>query len=346
MTPRRCQVGRPGPAESGYALIEMLVATAIAGLLLGVLLQFAVRAQEAVRTQADVADVQQRLRVAVETIRRDLLAAGAGPAFGRARGPLGRIFAPLLPSRTGVTGADPELSYSSDRISITYVPSSASESRLLLPMPDPTGPLSIDGNAPACAPGACGFTAGDRVLIFESSTAGAAHEIFTVSAVDDGLAMVSAAAPLSRAYPAGSVVVRAVQRVYYLDRPGKRLMMYDGERSDVPLVDRVADLRFTYAVDPSPAAVPPPRDGEVSCAYSTGPPPVSLLQDLGGMALKEVAAADLTDGPVCGYPPHRFDADLLRVRRVTVAIRLEASSDRFSDLQVAFDVVPRNAAVR
>ncbi len=64
-------------SQGGYLLIEMLIAAAIGCALLGVLLQFAVSAQTAVAVQGDVVDQQQRLRVAVESIRHDLLLAGA-----------------------------------------------------------------------------------------------------------------------------------------------------------------------------------------------------------------------------------------------------------------------------
>ena len=121
---------RVSRSPSGYVLIEMLVSTAIASALLGVLLQFAVAAQGTVRAQADVADVQQRLRVAIESLRRDLLIAGAGPSRGEGRGPLMNVFAPILPARTGVSGADPELSYYADRISITYVANAGAQTAL------------------------------------------------------------------------------------------------------------------------------------------------------------------------------------------------------------------------
>ncbi len=344
--------------ERGFALVEVLVSAAIACAVLGVILQFAVAAQSAVRTQADVADLQQRLRVAAEAIRHDLLLAGAGPSHGAWRAPLADVFAPIVPARTGAVGADAELSYHADRISIMYVPDTRSQTALLAGMPSLGAPLVLAG----CPADTCGFAAGDRALIFEPFNAGGAHEVFTVSSVDPTGTMLSAAAPLTRAYSAGSPVVGVIQRVYYLDRPGKRIMMYDADRSDLPLVDHVVDLRFTYYGDPGSRASEPPPDGVASCAYASGSPPVPLLEDLGGRALKVLPAARLTDGPVCGQPPYTFDADLLRVRRIGVAIRLEAESAEFRgrgpafltpgssadanrvipDVFVAFDVVPRN----
>jgi prepilin-type N-terminal cleavage/methylation domain-containing protein len=343
--------------QRGYVLVEMLISTAIIGALLGVLLQFAIAAQEAVTVQADVADLQQRLRVAAEALRHDLLAAGAGGV----NGPLADIFAPILPARTGSAGADPELSSHADRISIIYVPDTRSQTALTIGMGGPGAPLAIDPNAPGCpADGSCGFTRGDRALVFSAG----ARDLFTVADVSASSAAISPAAALSYAYPAGSRVAGVVQRVYYLDRPGKRLMLYDGDRSDLPLVDHVVDLRFTYYVDPAAGAVrPPPADGS-SCAYAPGTPPIPLLDDLGGLAPTLVPPSRLTDGPVCGLSPHRFDADLLRVRRIGVTVRLETESAALRgsgpafltrgtsaggakyvpDLQVTFEVAPRNMA--
>jgi hypothetical protein len=77
-------------------------------------------------------------------------------------------------------------------------------------------------------------------------------------------------------------------------------------------------------------------------------------------------ASILADGPSCGQPPFQFDADLLRVRRVSFTIRVEAESAEFRargigfsspgvsrasaravpDVQTTVDVAPRNMAAR
>ena len=351
--------------EGGYGLLEMLMATAISGILLGVLLQFAVSAHTSAGVQGETADLQQRLRVAVEAIRHDIILAGAGPTRGQPRGPLSRIFPPIVPARIGSTAADPELSFHSDRVGIIYVPDNAAQTRVVSDMPSPGSPIVIDGAAAGCRPSsACGFTPGADVLIYEPTGAGGAHEVFSAGAVDTAANMLTPAAPLSRPYSSGARVAGVVRRTYYLDAAGKRLMVYDGARSDVPLVDHVVDLRFTYYGDPRPDSVDPPPDGASNCAYAAGSPPVPVLTNLGGAAPKLMTASLLTDGPACGPSPHRFDADLLRIRRVSVAIRLEAESPEFrgrggpfttagisrasarrvADLQTIVDIAPRNMA--
>jgi hypothetical protein len=79
----------------------------------------------------------------------------------------------------------------------------------------------------------------------------------------------------------------------------------------------------------------------------------------------ELTAAVLTDGPWCpnSLTPNRFDADLLRIRRVRVIVRVQSAlaslrgpagalflkagtaraGDRYvPDLEVQFDITPRN----
>jgi hypothetical protein len=154
------------------------------------------------------------------------------------------------------------------------------------------------------------------------------------------------------------------QRVYYLDAANRRLMSYDGYQTDVPLAENIVSLTFEYLIDPSPASVPRPADGEGNCVYGAASPPTAILADLGGPGLVPAAADRLTDGPICGLSPHRFDGDLLRIRRIRVGIRaqvadhaLRGSGAEFAtpgvsssgdsyvpDLAVTFDVTPRNLA--
>lgn len=346
----------------GYGLIEMLFATAIACLLLGVLLQLAVSAHKSAAVQSERADLHQRLRVALESMRHDITVAGAGPSRGPDGGSLAKVFPPILPARIGIGGSDPELAFLSDRITVMYVPLDGAQTTLAADMASPASPIAIDAGASWCRPtSACGFVAGSDAVIYEPGEAGGPHEVFAVSSVDTATNMLLPTASLSRAYSARARIAVIVQRTYYLDRPGKRLMVYDGSRSDVPLVDHVVSLRFAYYVDPRPDAVAAPAPGASNCAYA-GSPSVSLLANLGGMAPKPATATLLTDGPVCGQSPHRFDADLLRIRRVSVTIRLEAESAEFrgsgggfatagissggvsnvSDLEMTIDVMPRN----
>jgi type II secretory pathway pseudopilin PulG len=350
--------------EAGFSLVEMLIAVAVAVTTFGLLFQAAARGQRIARAQPEAADVQQRVRVATDMLRRDLLAAGSGPTHGVGTGPLDQYFPPVVPARTGARNFDPELTFFTDRISIVAVPEGGVAARLSSNMAGVASDLPIDSMTPGCASwGLCGFTPGTRSAIFDRAGIGAGVEWFSVTGIAAGLAHDVPNPPFSRAYSAPTArVVPIVQHVYYLDRVNARLMLYDGYQSDVPLVENIVDLRFAYFLAPSPSSVTRPTDGETNCAYAAGTPPVPLLADLGGIAPQLAAASLLTDGPPCGLPPHRFDADLLRVRRVRVTIRAQAGLDDlrgvsrdFSrrgrsigaessvpDVEVTFDVSLRN----
>jgi len=313
----------------GYALLEVLLGAAIACGTCAVLFQFAVAAQAATAAQGDAADQQQRLRVAAETLRRDLAMAGAGPSRGAARGPLIRVLPPVVPARIGITNPDPELTARTDRLSVVYVPEARAQAVLRSAMATAASPLAIDGS-PICAAATGGdFAAGDRAIVYDASRAGAPYELLTVGSVDAARDLLIPTAPLSHAYPAGARIALVTVRVYYLDAATRRLMVYDGDRSDVPLVDRVLNMRVTYLADPRPDAVSIP------------------LSDLGGTAPQRLTLAQLTDGPVAGEAPYRFDADLLRVRRIQIALTLQdESAAAIHDLATTIEVAPPNMGPR
>jgi len=350
--------------DRGFSLVEMLVAVAISVATFGLLFQAAARGQRVARAQPEAADAQQRLRVAVEMLRRDLLAAGAGPSDGADTGPLDRFFPSIVPARTGARNADLELTYFSDRITIFAVPEGGVAARLVSNMAVVSSDVPVDAALPGCpSSGLCGFTAGTRSAIFDATGVGAGVDWFTVTSLAVGLAHGAPDPPFTRAYP--SVTARVVpisQHVYYLDRANARLMLYDGYQSDLPLVENIVDLRFTYFLAPSPSSVAPPAASLSTCAYLAGTPPVPLLDDLGGIGPQPASASRFTDGPACGVAPRRFDADLLRIRRVRVTIRAQVGLDDLRgagreftntgrsigaessvpDLEITFDVTPRN----
>ena len=104
-------------------------------------------------------------------------------------------------------------------------------------------------------------------------------------------------------------------------------MLYDRCEEDVPLVDHVVGLTFTYFADPDPNRAPLPATGLGNCVFDPGTPPVPLLAVLAGTAPQPLALWQMSDGPICGVSPNRFDGDLLRIRKVGVTIRVEASSE-------------------
>ena len=341
---------------AGFSLIELVIATALTTAMLAGVFAMLHPARGAFQTAIEVADMQQRLRVAVDTLTRDLSGAGSGAhAAGRA-GPLVHTFAPVLPFRWGQSGADPVGTFRTDTITLISVPSTAAQTTLaadLLP-----GELTLQTTtAPGCLAGSnlCGFAAGMTVAVYdETGNVGA----FSVATVADAAAQLTLTArPANTAatmYKRGSNVVEVSLHVYYLKTdPASQtfqLMHYDGTANgDAPVVDHIVGLAFEYHGDP----LPPTRTVAGDASYGPAPPAVATqataypagencaflidppsgqqvprLQTLASVnGLSILTAAQLVDGPWCpdAVNPTRWDADLLRIRRVAITIRVEAA---------------------
>jgi hypothetical protein len=93
---------------------------------------------------------------------------------------------------------------------------------------------------------------------------------------------------------------------------------------------------------------PPPGgprwSADASCvALADGTPRLPTLAG-GGEALVRLDPPALGDGPWCGFAPFRYDADLLRVRRVRMRVRFvaEAGIARGRDARFAVPGVARH----
>lgn len=158
-----------------------------------------------------------------------------------------------------------------------------------------------------------------------------------------------------------------------------QLMHYDGARGDFPVIDNVLLLAFEYfgAAQP-PLSIPPPGlavdpnpDDEYpageNCLFIRvdGEPAPRLAALAAGPATVRLDASMLTDGPWCpdALSVNRFDADLLRVVRVGVRLRVQTGQPALRgpagpgfarggtarapqrwvpDAEVRFTVAPRN----
>ena len=153
---------------------------------------------------------------------------------------------------------------------------------------------------------------------------------------------------------ARGVVVPSDTRTYHLRQDGEgiwQLMQYDGRLSDQPAVEDVILLRLEYFGDGEPPVATIDQRGEIHATYGAPPPPMGVddpndswgvgenctivnaggqylprLQNIGAGVIA-IGQAMLIDGPWCPDAAHafRFDADLLRIRRVRVHVRLQAA---------------------
>lgn len=351
--------------DRGFTLSELLISTAIMLTVTGAIFSLMNPAQGSAQVQPELADLQQRARIGSEMLFKDLVMSGAGPYHGASTGSLVNFFAPILPRRTGKTSPDPTqgpTSFKTDTITLVYIPNTSSQTTLFDPMPNVSAELKV--NKPKNCPGSdplCGFTQGMGIVIFDSS---GNFDAFTVTEVQGAAGHIQhRGQQFSVSYPANSQVTEIVSYTYYLDRTTSQLRRYDGYDTDVPLVDNVVDLRFDYFGDPQPPKLPKPPAGTANCLYDAAGNYANLpvLAATDG-SLATLTAAMLTDGPYCGGGTNQFDADLLRIRKVRVTLRLQVASpalrggtdingnvrrgaggERYvPDYTMSFDVTPRN----
>jgi hypothetical protein len=379
------------------SLAELLVASGVLLSVTAVAGTAAMRAQLTFRTQPEVADMQQRTRVAAATIGRDLLMAGAGPIGTALAGPLVRRLPPVAPYRRGhADDARGGVFYRPDALSLVYVPDTRAEADIVHAF-DLGRELVID-LAPNCGvlvhERVCGFVVGMRVILFDAR---GAFDLATVVDVVDGRVRVRHGG-LSSTYDGGAVMAEVVAPTYVV-RPDRatgalQLARYDGFQTERPVIDNVVEARFDYFGDPAPPralrpAAPedpprpatsygpaPPRPGiddprdlwsaGENCVFADAEGPVPRLAQLApGPSPIPLDAAQLRDGPWCpdAVQAVRFDADLLRIRRVRLRLRVQvavaamrgpagrlfarggtsASPELFApDQQIVLDVTPRN----
>jgi Tfp pilus assembly protein PilW len=204
-------------------------------------------------------------------------------------------------------------------------------------------------------------------------------------------------------YPPNSTTIAQLTNIVYSQKSDASTDSYQlisregGTGSDVPVVDDLVALKFDYYGDPQPPRLLRSPDDPAGAWTTYGPSPPSLLHqiptkgyppgenctflvDPAGVqvprlpvldagtsvdALVMLTAAQLTDGPWCPDPAssNRWDADLLRIRRIGVTLRVESAaaalrgpasvlfahggtskngSTWLPDRQLTFQVWPRN----
>ena len=307
---------------SGISLVEVLVATSIALVATSLACVLAVQARASWAADSGRLDLQQRSRAAADLLTRALRDAGLG--HPEAGGPLVHALAPILPRRTGARDADSPETFRRDAISIVRAEGETGHAVLLTPAPAGAAVLDL-APSPVCAALPCGLTAGNPVAVFDGT---GQYDVFTVTALEGSAAAVRHHGPGSAVpYPAGAAVVPVRAESYYLDGVTRTLRVYDGDRADFPLVDEVVGVEVEYYGDVRPPVFPQPPPGLANCLYDADGAWNGSLHPLPSAAggLARLTPSLLTDGPWCGGGTTRFDADLLRIRRVRVRLRLQTA---------------------
>lgn len=394
-------------SERGFSLAEMLVASLIMITVTGAVFTLMNPSQGTYRTQPEVSDMQQRLRVGVDALTKDLVMAGAGTYTGSGAGALSYYFAPVMPYRIGEVNDPASGIYfrpaagapdASSAISMMYVPPTPSQTTIREDMPQPSSELKVEAQA-NCPPNKteqlCGFKQGMAALIFDNT---GSFDPLVVTQVQDAALHLQHKNDLSKRYSVGAVITQAALHTYYLQSDDTtktyQLRHYDGSETDLPVVDNVVKLEFEYYGEPrAPRLLPNKSLSDTVGPFTTyGPKPPALGVDYNGDTwpagencvylvqggahvprLPDLATGNghvrltqamLTDGPWCpdGDKVQRYDADLLRVRRIRVRLRVQApetfrgpagtlfrkagtsgAGQQFvPDQELAFDITPRN----
>jgi prepilin-type N-terminal cleavage/methylation domain-containing protein len=342
--------------EDGFSLLEVLVAMTIMLVVTASVFSLMNPAQGTFAAEPEISDMQQRLRVGTDALYKDLVMAGNGAYQGQMSGSLLYRFAPVMPFRQGTTSDDPPGTFRTDIITLMYVPPTFAQTSLAVRGPS-LNSVEIGVTKEAGCPvgdDLCGFKAGMTVMMYDDS---GNMDIFTITNVQE------AAMHLQHnndnltytGYDVGTTkIVQANYFEYYLKTDNTnatyQLMFYDGSGSpDVPVVDNVVGLTFEYFGDPQPPLIrntsspwlttygPAPKNlaaggyaANENCVFDAAPIPTPKLATLGAAnsALVPLTAAQLTDGPWCPNATNvnRWDADLLRIRKIGVTLRVQAAA--------------------
>lgn len=354
---------RSSQADAGFSLVESLVALILMVIVTGAVFSLVNPSTVSSQTQPEAMDMQQRARIGTDLLFRDFFMAGAGIYMGPNAGALSNYFPPIIPRKMGWQNADAYNVVRSDAVTISYIPNTYSQTTIRAPMPIASSELKVE-NIANCPRGEelCGFVEGMRVLIFDKMSN---FDFFTITEVQDDAAHLQLYQQfLSVEYQPGDYVTQAEYHTYWFDAVNRQLRHYDGYQTDVPVVDNVVGVLFEYFGDPQPPVAPKPPPGYANCLYDAAGNLISGLGTLpsDGGSLAALPLAMLNNGPWCGGGENRFDADLLRVKKVRVTLRVQASDAQFrgtgpdfivsgpntsamkglADYSVRFEVSPRN----
>jgi prepilin-type N-terminal cleavage/methylation domain-containing protein len=301
--------------DAGFTLVEMLIAMAVMLLILGGVFQAFNPATGSFRTQPEVADMQQRLRVGNERLYNGLVVAGAGIYSGQAVGTLGQFFAPVLPYLVGALYNDPAAGvyFRTDAITIFHVPTTASQCTIRDKMPQPSSEVKVNAEpgCPANDP-LCGFEQGMRVIIFDAT---GSFDFFTVTEVQSDALHLQHRPPInpadfSKAYDVGATISQVNTDAYYWRQDPAtntfQLMHYDLFQNDVPLIDDVVNLRFEYLGDAAPPVLRAPVTDPIGPWTTYGPKPPALGVDVASDSWPAGENCTFTIDPASGLHASRL----------------------------------------
>lgn len=269
-------------SDAGHTLAEVVVASALGVLVLAGAIGIVIQTTKFAQGHADGFEAQQRLRVALDLIARDVRGAGAGVDRGPASGVLTGQIPAMWPRRLGRSG-DVPTRVRADAVTLLAVPDTLAQATAAADVSSATRSVRVH---PAVQCGtahpACGFAPGVVMGVWDGAGSLMVWRVDGVAATDVAVRPVALAA---QPIDAGAVVSELLIRGYLHDPVTQQLRFFDGDGTFQPVIDGVTSLTFTYF------------DG-----------------------LVEVPLTALGDGPWLGSGDTVFDQDLLRISRVRVSL--------------------------
>lgn len=249
----------------GFSLVELLIAMAVMVTFAGALMSLVLAGETIARMQPEAADVQQRARIALQTLGAELGLAGAGLDGGPQAGPLSQYFAPIGPSFDG-------------GLTIWYISSREAQTTLAAPLLPGATDAAIQ-SAPHCPPSdpACAFVPASTAIVFDDRGCRDALRIDAVTATSLQVRAGSRAC----AYQAGAAVAQGEVRTYRVDPVTRQLLRRDEATGiNMPVLDSVAALTVEYLDGGRlarltlriAAGIPNPRVPDLVLSYDVRPP--------------------------------------------------------------------------
>lgn len=227
-----------GNQVGGFTLLELVIAMAITLAIGSAIAALAPPAQMAFERVPAELELQQRGRAAIDMLTNAVRAAGQDVAAAH---PLGSV-ADLFPA---IALADPDESETLFSSLTAIVPvSNAAQGRLDADQVSSGGPMTLAITLCPNVKDVCGFTPGSAAVVADA----AGHfDVFVVSATSAGARQVTPDRALSRAYPAGSVVVEIEESTFRLDQQtdGSLSLVRETAAGAVqPIADFLSSLTF------------------------------------------------------------------------------------------------------
>ena len=204
--------------EGGFTLTEMMIATAIMMTVTGAIFHLLNPSQGQFQAQPEVADMQQRMRVAVDSLQKDLVMAGAGSYMGASNGALHNYFSPIMPYKYGDLYPVSDY-FEPTAITLLYVPPTPAQTTVVQALGNNSQEIDVQGQN-NCGPSRhdrlCGFEAGMRVLIFDTD---GSWDTVTITNVQDEALHLQHAGKLSGQYDSGNAkLTQVAAHTYYLKK--------------------------------------------------------------------------------------------------------------------------------